>query len=267
VSTPKSAIRLDAIWRYPVKSLQGEQLSEAALDSSGLRGDRCWGIRDETTGKILTGRREPQLLLAAASLEDGEPKITLPSGELCRGIGPETDAALSHWLQRPVTLVESVGASGGEAEFFADATDDASPAIAWTMPAGRFVDAMPILLVTTASVRTGAALCPDGDWDVRRFRPNLFVDVGGDLGGDVDGEGWIEDSWCGRAVRIGAAVVEPSQPCVRCTMVTRPQPGLARDLDIYKTVARHHGGTFGVWAQVHTPAHVKVGDAVVVAES
>jgi uncharacterized protein YcbX len=249
-------MRLDAIWRYPVKSLQGEMVSDAVLDNTGLRGDRCWGIRDETTGKILTGRREPRLLLAAASLtDDGEPEIVLPPGALCRGTGAETDAALSRWLERPVRLVEAAGAPGGDAEFFADATDDTSPVIGWTMPPGRFVDAMPLLMVTTASLRAGAALYPAGDWTVRRFRPNLLI--------DVDADGWVEDSWCGHTVHVGSVAVVPRQPCVRCTMVTRPQPEIVRDLDIYKTIARHHGGTLGVWTEVRTSGSVRLGDVVV----
>ncbi len=252
-------MRLASIWRYPVKSLQGEQLSEAILDSSGLRGDRCWGVRDEATGKILTGRREPQLLLAAASLaSSGEPDITLPSGAVCRGAGPTTDAALSDWLGRPVTLVGAEGAPGGEAEFFEDATDDTSRAVAWTMPPNRFVDAMPLLMLTTASLRTGASLYPAGEWSVRRFRPNLFVEVAADV------TDWIEDSWCGHAVHVGPVTVAPEQGCVRCTMVTRLQPELARDVDIYKTLARHHGGTFGVWARVESPGTVAVDDPVIV---
>ena len=125
------------------------------------------------------------------------------------------------------------------------------------MPPGRFVDASPLLVLTTASLRMGNGLHPDGDWDVRRFRPNVLV--------DVDAEGWVEDGWCGHTVHIGSAELVPHQRCVRCTMVTRPQPALTRDLDIYKTIARHHDGTFGVWTQVHTPGSISVGDAVVVA--
>jgi hypothetical protein len=251
-------MRLEAIWRYPVKSFQGERLSEATLDSSGMRGDRCWGVRDESTGKILTGRREPQLLLAAASLaDDGVPDIVLPSGERCHGVGPETDAALSDWLQRPVALSDAVGAPGGRAEFFADATDDTSAAIEWTMPPGRYVDASPLLLLTTASLRAGARLYPAGDWHERRFRPNLLI--------EVDADGWIEDGWCGQRVNVGGVELLPRQPCVRCTMVTRPQRELTRDLDIYKTVARHHGGTLGVWTDVQVPGLVRVGDPVIIA--
>lgn len=255
-------MRLAEIWRYPVKSLQGEKLSEASLESSGLRGDRWWGIRDETTGKILTGRREPELLLASASLgDDQQPDIVLPSGDRCGGVGPGTDEMLSEWLQRPVTLVGAVDAPGGEAEYFEDATDDTSQAIGWTMPAGRFVDAAPLLLLTTASLRKGKSLYPAGEWNVRRFRPNLLIDVGGD---ETDDGSWLEDTWCGRTVKVGPVPLVPRQGCVRCTMVTRPQPALDRDLDIYKSLARHHGGTFGVWTLVETAGTVSVDAEVTV---
>ncbi len=248
-------MRVAEIWRYPVKSMLGEKLSEVALDAGGPRGDRCWGVRDEATGKVLTGRREPQLLLATASLAaDGEPDIALPSGLTCHGTGAETDAVLSQWLQRPVTLAGAEGAPPGEAEAFVDATDDTSDMVSWSMPQDRFVDAMPLLLVTTASLRAGASLYPEGEWDARRFRPNLLI--------EADGDGWLEDSWCGHTLQVGSVQVLPKQGCARCTMVTRPQPDLNRDIDIFKTLARHHGATFGVWAVVESEGTVNVDDEV-----
>jgi uncharacterized protein len=253
MSTPRVA----ALWRYPVKSLQGEQLAEADVEDNGLRGDRCWGIRDEDTGRILTGRREPRLLLGAATMiDDGEPELSLPNGHRVRGAEPRTDSVLSAWLGRPVALAPAEGALGANAEYFADATDDTSPAIEWTMPGGRFVDAMPLLVLTTASLRAGTALHPAGDWDTRRFRPNLLI--------DIDTDDWIEDGWCGRILHIGSVTIVPRQPCVRCTMVTRPQPGLDRDLNIYKTISRHHDGTLGVWTQVRAQGRVHVGDPVAI---
>lgn len=249
-------MRLTKLVRYPVKSLQGEEVSSAEIEPDGLAGDRRWGIRDERTGKILTARRAPNLLFAAATLEpDGTPVITLPTGATCRGPGAETDAALSAWLGKPVRLVHSEDVPASRAEFFEDATDDTSQAIEWTMPPGRFVDAEPLLVLTTASLRTAAALHPGGDWQVRRFRPNLLVDVTGD--------GWLEDDWCGRAtMRIGPVELRPQQPCVRCTMVTRPQPGLADDRDVFRTLARNHGGLFGAWTAVARAGTVRVGDGV-----
>ena len=84
--------------------------------------------------------------------------------------------------------------------------------------------------------------------------PNLFI--------DTELEGWVEDGWCGATVRIDAVELLPRQSCVRCTMITRAQPGLERDLDIYKTVARHHGGNLGVWTAVGTGGAVRVGAEV-----
>jgi len=222
--------------------MQGERLPAVEIQGDGVDGDRRWGVRDERTGRVLTGRREARLLEAAARLAEGsEPVIELPDGTVLVGAGEATDTVLSDWLARPVRLVEA-GVHGDRAEYFADPTDDASEAIEWTMPPERFVDAMPLLLMTTASLRAGAALHPAGEWDVRRFRPNVLLDAAGD--------GWLEDDWCGRVVRIGEVDVVPQQPCVRCTMVTRSQPGLARDLDVYRTLARHHGGNLGVWTAV-----------------
>ena len=79
---------------------------------------------------------------------------------------------------------------------------------------------------------------------------------------DVDGCSWLEDSWCGRIIRIGEVELDVRQPCVRCTMVTRPQPELERDLAIYKTLARHHDGNLGVWASVRVPGAIRAGDNV-----
>jgi uncharacterized protein YcbX len=252
-STP----RIAELWRHPVKSLRGERLDEAVLGPDGLVGDREWGLRDQGTGRILTARRRPELLQASSRLVDGRPVIELPDGTTLPGPGAATDETLTAWLGSPVRLVAAAGGPGGRAEFFADATDDSSEALEWTMPAGRFVDALPLLVLTTASLRHGARLHPDGAWESRRFRPNLLVDVP-----VRDDEGFLEDAWCGGTLTLGDVVVAPEEPCSRCTMVTRPQPGLPDDRDVFRTLARHHRGAFGVWARVTAPGTVRVGDRV-----
>jgi MOSC domain-containing protein len=242
------------LWRHPVKSLRGERLEEAEVTPEGVVGDRGWGIRDDDTGRILTARREPRLLLASARLgTEGRPVITLPDGTDLDGTGPATDAALRDWLGRNVTLAAAAGDPGGRAEFFADATDDRSAAIEWTMPAGRYHDSLPLLLVTADSLRAGRAV-HDGAWDVRRFRPNLLLDAGRD--------GWTEDDWVGREVAVGAVRLRVEKRCTRCTMITRPQPGLDADVDMFRTVARHHAAAFGVLAGIVVPGVVRLGDAL-----
>src|SRR6478735_10361412 len=121
------------LWRYPVKSLQGEPLDAASVEADGVVGDRRWGLRDQRTGRILTARRRPELLGASAAYDGDELVITLPDGGTVVGPGPRTDGRLSEWLASPVSLVPSLGARAGKAEYFEDATDDTSQAIEWTM--------------------------------------------------------------------------------------------------------------------------------------
>ena len=247
-------MRVVGIWRYPVKSLQGEALDTAVAETDGLVGDRRWGIRDERTGRILTARRRPELLHAAASWQDGRPVLTLPDGRTTAGPGAGTDRLLSEWLGSPVSLVTSLERAPGRAEYFEDATDDTSRPIEWTMPESRYVDAAPLLVLTTASLRAGSELHPAGAWEPRRFRPNLLVEVA-----EV---GWVEDRWVGHAVTVGTAVLTPIEGCMRCTMVTREQPGLEADREVFRALARHHGARFGVWCDVTAPGTLAVGQDV-----
>jgi uncharacterized protein YcbX len=87
--------RVVELWRYPVKSLHGERLAAVNVEADGLEGDRRWGVRDEATGRVLTGRREPRLLEAAATLgEANEPLIVLPGGSVLDGPGQATDGGV-----------------------------------------------------------------------------------------------------------------------------------------------------------------------------
>lgn len=245
------------LWRYPVKSCGGEQRGDLEVVPDGIDGDRAWGVRSTETGRILTGRQVPELLMASVRVAGGVPELTLPDGSTLVGCGAATDAALSAWLGRGVELVEAAGAPRGRSQAFVEAVDEDGESFEWELPEGRFVDLLPLLVVTTASLDAGRALHPDGDWDVRRFRPNLVV--------HADGDGFVEDAWAGRAVRIGEVELDAVAPCSRCTMVIRPQPGgIDRDPDIYRTLAAHHGGTLGMWCSVRTPGTIRVGDEVVV---
>lgn len=250
--------RIAELWRYPVKSLLGERLLTLSLVADGVAGDRMWGIRDRGDGRILTARREPRLLFASSRIgPDGLPIITLPDAQELSGLGAATDAALSTWLGKAVTLVSATESEALRAEYFADATDDTSRAIEWTMPRGRFVDSFPVLVMTTAGLRGGGATYPAGSWDVRRFRPNVLIEHGG--------EGWVEDTWADRRLQVGSAQLVPRRRCIRCTMVTRAQPGLDRDVTIYKTLHQSHGGEAGMWTQVIQPGAIMEGDTVEIA--
>lgn len=240
------------IWRYPVKSMQGERIDGDELTAMGLANDRAWGVVAD--GRVLSAKREPMLLQGAAVLKDGRPVVTLPDGSELVGTGEETDAALSDWLGRSVRLMAAVDEAAGY-QMNVSAEDDSSPIIDLPCPPGTYFDALPVHVLTTASLRAITSRYSDGAWDVRRFRPTVLV--------DVDSDDFAEDAWIGHTVRVGKAALMVVAPTVRCVMTTRAQPGgLERDLDIVKTINRDHQSNLGVYAAVSEPGAVRVGDPV-----
>ncbi|MCU0314848.1 MAG: MOSC domain-containing protein, partial [Solirubrobacteraceae bacterium] len=149
-------MRVAEVWRFPVKSLQGERLEAAEITPDGIAGDRGWAIFDQQTGLGLTGRREPALLFAGARLTPrGGVEITLPDGSRA-----DDDAALSAWLGRPVTL-RSVAGEGERAYENPDDPEheDTSPWRRFMGPqTGPFHDSARLSLVSTATL---------GAWDRR----------------------------------------------------------------------------------------------------
>ncbi len=238
-------LTISQIWRYPVKSLRGELIDEVELGERGILGDRGWGLRHLDTGKILTARRQPELLFASASFVDGAPVITLPDGSIAAD-----DAALSAWLGKPVALVQATDVDSGTYETQIDPeAEDAAPWVSWSGPIGSFHDSTRsrISLVSRDTLR---------DWDIRRFRANLVLDGAG------------EDDLVGSNVAIGdRAMIIMNKAIDRCVMVTRPQPGLERDLEVLRTIARERASNLAVGGNVVTSGTIRLGDRVVAVQA
>lgn len=230
-------MRLLEIWRYPIKSIGGEKLDAAAVTELGVEGDRGWGLVDESTGLVLTGRRVPQLLMATCRLVDGEPVTTTDEGRELR-----SSDDYSSWLGTAVRL-ERAGDEGGTYENPMDVEND-TDWISWQGPAGAWHDSgrARVYLVSTASL---------GEWDVRRFRANLLVDEAG------------EDDFVGGSIRIGGATLTVTKGIDRCVMVTRPQPGIERDLEVFRSINRRDRATLSVGATVDRAGTITVGDQVI----
>ena len=236
--------RVAELWRYPVKSMQGELLSEAHVAPTGIVGDRAWAVVDIDTGLALTGRRAPQLLFAHASMVDDDVRITLPDGSIAAD-----DAALSEWLDRPVALARATEATSGRFEIGLAEDDDADrdPSVEWYEwegPVGTFHDSKR----TQVSI-IGAATV--GPWDMRRFRPNVVIDGTG------------EDEWVGSTVRTGDVTLDVVKQIDRCVMTTRAQPGgIDRDVEVLRTIIRERANNLGIGSLVRTPGTVCVGDII-----
>lgn len=229
-------LRIRSIWRYPVKSIGGEQLDSAPVATTGIVGDRSFGIRDIETGLILTARRQPELLFASATWSAGSVQITLPDGTTT-----DSDADLSNWLGKPVELVEA-GAGPGRYENPMDVENDADW-VQWDGPEDTFHDSgrTRASLVSTSSLRA---------WAPERFRKNFICD------------GMGEDELVGAHITIGDAAFAVTKRVDRCVMVTRPQPGLERDLSVLKTINAESQSALGIGLTVDRAGSVTIGDAV-----
>jgi uncharacterized protein YcbX len=235
-------MRVTEIWRFPVKSMGGETLLDAEVTSLGIAGDRGWSLYDLATGTTLTARRTPELLFASARLVADDLAITLPDGS---EIGGDGSAQLSAWLGRDVEL-RAAGEhnldAGGLYEVPLDAEND-SEWVSWTGPGGAFHDSMStrLSLVSTATL---------GDWDRRRFRTNVIVDESG------------EDEFVGQRISIGDVTLDVTKQVDRCVMVSRPQPGLERDLQVLKTINAERSTFLAVGCLVAEAGVIALGDEV-----
>ncbi len=232
-------MRITELWRYPVKSVGGERLATARVTTSGVEGDRVRGLEDQATGMILTARRAPELLFASARYEgDGAVWLTLPDGTQTAD-----HSVLSAWLGRDVRLV-AAGGSGGTYETPLDAEAE-QDWVSWEGPAGSFHDSAKARISLVSEATLGA-------WDLRRFRTNVLLSGAG------------EHTWVSGSVRLGdEAVLDITKQIARCVMITRPQPGLDRDLGLLKHINAERASVLSVGALTVTGGTVNEGDEVV----
>ena len=242
-------MRVAQVWRYPVKSMQGESLDSLDLGRDRIAGDREWGVRASDTGIVLTGRTARPLLHAHAHVRGEGVLVTLPDGRGLRDGDENIDLALSSYVGRPVQLARAKTDEQAEFEAPVEFSDDTSPVARWQSRPGSFNDGHPVHVLTTASLRAAALLYPGGHWEVRRFRPNLLI--------DVDGVDFVEDTWT--ELRIGDVELEIYKRTTRCAMTARSQPGLDDDLDVPRTLARNRNAKLGVYARVKVPGTVAAG--------
>ena len=273
------------IWRYPVKSMGGEQLPRTEIGALGVPGDRGWALRDETAGEIRGAKKLPALMRCEARYRteptaDSVPPadITLAGGGSTATDDPEVHARLSALLGRPITLwsrrppedrdhyrrglPDHADMDAELREIFGRTADEPLPDLSvlppelfeFSSPLGTYFDVSPIHLLTRASL---AAMGPSARFDRRRFRPNILVDTAGDL------VGLVEAGWVGREIRVGTAVLRGELRTMRCAMVVAAQPDLPKDPSVLRAIVRDADQCLGLYASVSRPGAVAVGDPVV----
>jgi uncharacterized protein YcbX len=244
-------MRVAELWQYPFKSAQGARASSLALSAGGVAGDRRWALLDGN-GKLCSAKRYSKLLLATGG-DDGS--LTLDDGTVLAD-----DAAFSSWLGHLVRRAEHGADTQVSFEMTFEPPNDDAEYYEIPAPAGQFVDMADVHIVSSATLAHLAAARPDLDWDVRRFRPNIVIDVGDSA------EPFVEASWVGQDIAVGDARVHVDQETVRCAMPLRAQPGgLERQASMYDALESAHHNHVGIYCTVVTPGTVTTGDAVTLA--
>jgi uncharacterized protein len=260
-----------SIWRYPVKSMLGEELNSSNVSERGLVGDRAYALIDKETGKVASAKnpRKWEKLFDCYSVFMEIPqvaknippvRITLPDGtQILSSKGEDADHTLSKVLGRQVRLMRADLEKPSYEEYWPNieglaqretVTDE-------NMPPRTFFDISVIHILTSSTIHRLRELYPEGRFEVRRFRPNIVIDS---ASGEKD---FIENSWIGKKIAIGQdVVVRVTGPCTRCVMITLPQGDLPRDSGILKTVAKFNQVNVGVYASVIRGGTIHRGDPV-----
>lgn len=225
---------VDALYRYPVKSMAGERCDSLQLEPRGVESDRLWAVRT-ADGKLGSGkstrrfRRIDGLLEHASSLSDGRPQVTLPDGRIFDVGDPRLDDALSDALGRRLEVRR-------EAEV-------------------RHFDEGAVHLLAASALDDLRTQLPGARIAVERFRPNIVVGSGGPAP--------FERIPLGARLRVGREVVlRVTSAAERCRMVGLAQGALPEDRTILEHLARTTGATFGLYAEVVQSGGIAVGDVV-----
>jgi uncharacterized protein len=262
-----------SVWRYPVKSMLGEELNSSYVTERGLVGDRAYALIDQETGKVASAKNPRKwgklfdfraaFIDIPQAVESIPPvRITFPDGtQIYSDQADNIDYALSSVLGREVRLMRATNLEKPSyEEYWPDieglaqrdnVTDEA-------MPPQTFFDIAVIHLFTTSTINRLRELYPEGRFEVRRFRPNIVVESTSEEKKD-----FIENLWVGKKLMIGEDIVlRVIGPCTRCVMITLPQGDLPKDLGILRTVAQYNRVTAGVYATVHEGGTICRGDLV-----
>lgn len=257
-----------SLWRYPVKSMMGEELRSTNVTEKGIHGDRAYALLDIETGKIVSAKnpkRWPNMFSFRSRYEDiansNNIRITLPDGTTVKNNDENSNSILSDVLGKEVKIISQVPDDPQLEEYWPDIEelDNRDIVTDEDMPKGTFYDLAILHLLTTSTLNELSRLYPEGRFEVRRFRPNIII--------NTEQEGFVESGWIGKTLAIGDEVkLKITGHCPRCVMTILPQGDLPKDTNILRTAAQHNDAHVGVYAEFIKGGIIKCDDAVSIVE-
>jgi uncharacterized protein YcbX len=239
--------KIDSVWRYPVKGMRGEEVPHIYTASTGLMGDRIYGVvaADGDPGHPWhTGRNQEEFVLYKASYQSSE-KLLLPDN---------LDATYSEWEPGIDPLYPDADAFKVCVETPEGVTYDDIENPDFIADLEQLTGRSSIFSLSAAA-RLGEEI--GMDIDKRRFRANFYVEW------DNQDDPFYENSLVGRTLKIGewmeVAIVERDP---RCTMITLDPDTAEATAKLLQHLGRKHSGDAGVFAAVIQRGRVNKGDPI-----
>lgn len=249
---------VESLWRYPVKSMRGEEITEAFMGFSGIYGDRCYAVKNSAAPEefpYLTARLQHQMLLYRPQFRR-----------------PEKAAKPSNWSEAP----GGASANGNREDLLLDVVAPSGEVVAAEDPKllkmlgegisdknrlslmrsdCALIDCRPVSLISVQTVRQLEAEL-NFPVDKRRFRANIYLDF-------AAGGGFAEDNLVGRRLRVGSrAEIAVLERDPRCKMISLDPETGEHNPQVLRRVAQAHEANAGVYAAVLTEGLLTKGDFV-----
>lgn len=266
---------ISSLWRYPVKSMLGEELKVVEVTARGLLGDRAYGLLDVTSGKIASAKNPKKwakLLEFQATFAETLPvktlhkndsippvKIFLPDGKSITSEAADANKVLSTLLGQDVQIISVAPEAASLDHYWPEVEGITHQDIVTqiVMPPGTFFDACSIHAITTATLGRLQELYPAGQFEPCRFRPNLVIEP---TSREIK---FLENDWVGGILAIGKAVrLSIETPCTRCVVTTLSQGYLPEDRNILLTTARHNKVIAGIRTSVLQGGTIRSNDPI-----
>lgn len=252
---------VESLWRYPVKSMRGEELPELFMGFSGMYGDRCAAFRSSMARKgfpylnanvqpsMLTYQprfrsdrsSQPPNLAEAMSIEPGVTPANADAEEMSLDVVTPSGDVLS--IDDPA-LIEQLG------EGLRDA-----PQLRLVRSDRALTDCRPVSLISMSTIRQIESEL-DIPLDPRRFRANIYFDL-------MTGGGFAEDAFAGRRLRIGAsATVMVLERDPRCRLLSLDPDTGDQNPAVFRHVVQAHENLAGVYCAVLVEGVLRKGDSI-----
>jgi uncharacterized protein YcbX len=273
-------MKLLSIHRYPIKSFQGEGISNTSLTTTGVPHDRALALYDVETHSIASRKhpkRYPRIEDLGAFVRDEQIFLRLSTKEERPAEDEETNRWLSDYFQRELRVVrkappgaklhqlwsdvEGLAPEGSKEASTPTNEEDVTADDFAILAPGTLFDAAPLHLVFTSSASRLEKLSQKS-FAMERFRPNLIIE-------SEDSTDIIEDSLIGKKLTLGGATLKVVVHSPRCIVPSLATHQLPADKDILRSLVTHQRrdvaiygsfACFGIYAVIVSPGEIQVGD-------